>query len=372
MKRIETGDPEQLAYEEPLGFDGLFYGVLALFGLGLPPVLYARGHFGGSIDWARDSWLVKAMIVGLAGTWLLFTLRAFLRAFRRISFVIDRRTRTLRTRSWWPFPPGKPKSLASFHLVSTSEVAVPGPLASSIPTSRVLVALAESGGARPFGIAVGELFPMRTLAEDVARFIGFDLIDGTSVTPKVIPAVEVGRFLRGSVSGTEMPRFVDAPPAQSTLSVTNPSGGLRVEFPTGNPGCFRLLVGVVLGILAIIVYGAFHEESLNRWLAYPLFGGVAIVVLLIAASGSMPVRTVIEAGVDGLRIIRYRPFGKKQIALKPEAIRGFDAGELAFTIRWESAQWHTLALSKGEREWLARALGDALKAPVVLAPAESA
>jgi len=115
-----------------------------------------------------------------------------------------------------------------------------------------------------------------------------------------------------------------------------------------------------------VVSAAFWAQSLSQWLVYPLFGGVAMFVLMIFGSGSMPARTVLEAGVDGLRIIRHRPFGTKRIALRPVSVRGFQTGKLSFTIRWESGQWQTLGLSTDESAWPAEALGNALGAPVVI------
>ncbi|MFN0128921.1 MAG: hypothetical protein ACKV19_19795 [Verrucomicrobiales bacterium] len=367
MRRIQTGDQEQLAYEEPLGLGSLYYAALALCGFGLPIFLLARSGSRGILGIGNsggDFWLEKVIALALAGAWLLFTLRAVSRAFRRLAFVIDRREQTIRTRSWWPFPPGHAKPLASFNLVAVGEISIPGPLASSIPTRQTTVALVDLKIGKPLRFAIGDDSPMRTLAEDVARFAGFDLIDTTAEEPVVIPVAEVGRVFSPVAAGSQEPWELRALPPHSTLAVSPASGGLRIEFPKGNAGCFGTLVCSLLGVLSVIVYTAFHAESLNQWLIYPIFGGVAMIVLMIAGAGSMPVRIVLEATVEGVRIIRYGPFGKKLISLRRDAIRGFLTEGIAFTIRWENGEWSTLELSPGERAWVADALSAALRAPV--------
>lgn len=366
MKKLDTKNPDQLAYAEPPGFDALFYGALALVGVGLPCWMHSQGRLGNERAFSMESGWETALLLLLAGAWLMFTLRALQKAFRRVAFVIDRREKTVRTRSWWPFPPGHARPLESCRFVGISKVAIPGPLASSIPTSRTIISLVDAAREHHWRIAIGEEDSMRTLAEDVARFAGLDVLDVTGQDPVVTVADEAGRPLRQDAPGTEAPRVLPPIPADSKLVVSNSAEGLRVEFLTGNAGCFRLLVCAVIGILSVIVVNAFRAESLNQWLYYPIVGGIAIVFLMIIGSNSMPVRTVLEASVSTLRISRHGALGTKLITVRPDSLRGLQPGDLAFTIRWDTGQWHTLGLSQAEMTWLAAALSDALAAPVVI------
>jgi hypothetical protein len=235
----------------------------------------------------------------------------------------------------------------------------------------MVVSLVDAAMKRQLRIAAGDDGSLRTLAENVDRFTGFGLLDTTAETPAVIPAADVGRPLRPVPSAAEEPRILRPPPVQSTLTVSNPGGALRVEFAAGNAGCFRLLVCAVIGILAVIGYTAVQAESLNRWLIYPIAGGIAIMLLMIFGSDSVPVRRILEASVSGLQISRHHPFGTKQFTVPPASVREFRTGELAFTIRWDSGQWHTLGLTTDEKTWLAAALSEALAAPVVLEKASA-
>ena len=207
---------------------------------------------------------------------------------------------------------------------------------------------------------------MRTLAEDVARFADLDLLDGTGAEAVVIAAADVGRPLRQVPPEALKLRQLSPLPPHNNLNVSTAANRLRVEISTGNIGWFCALACAIVGILSWITVSGLRAESLRQWLIAPIFGGAAMLLLLVFGSTSLPRRSVLEADVNGLRLSRYRLLGKKSLLLRPEALRGLKPGPLVLTVRYESGQWHVHGITSAEMEWLVEALSDALAGHVVL------
>jgi hypothetical protein len=223
----------------------------------------------------------------------------------------------------------------------------------------------------------------RRLAEQVARYLDFDLVDATSGQPVRVAAKNVGKSLREAIRETQKPGELDvlalAPlPPRSRCTCTVDGAWLFLEvprrrfvrvirYPLGmgiSAGAIGALLGFGFGALAAKQPGAWHEHVLPA-LAITL--GFGIVGFLFTALVTLPeafVRYQIEANPAALTVRRRGLIFRRTDEVTSDDLRDLQVscGRLRAIGRERIFQFGNDDLSPAELEWLRAAITKALAA----------
>jgi hypothetical protein len=306
-----------------------------------PGAVFRAIELGGGIFWFSLAWYGRqdklfCIIFGVLGG--LFALKGLLGLLFTRGVSIDGRRG--RARVWRGFLVplwGKTLRLERFDTVCISCKTV-----REGRTYTVMYPVHLAGRGQPEVLTVKrDYLEARRMGEEVAGYLGFDLLDETAAKPVLVPARHVGKSLREVVRATQAPPalrpsapavataparrtggplVVDPPPPSSRCACTVDGGRVVIDIPRqrfiglmGAPVFAGLLVG---GIGALIGFGLVGlackkpgdwNEHLFPGLCITLgFGAFAFVLMFLV--GVLPeafVRYRVEAHPGGLRV-RWR------------------------------------------------------------------
>lgn len=291
MKRVCCSDPERLIFRQRIGW-GIFFA--------LPFYLFFTAV--GGIMWFFNTGDMQHGIGPLIflfffGIWLVFVVATAVHWFGRVGVDIDRHERTVTT-SWgllFPILPAQHRLDAFRTVLLDFQVRQCGK--SKIHEWIVLL----SDGKNSEKIGRGEDYPqMRTVAEEIARFVRLPLIDVSQGEPRLVDLSGPPR--RESLRDRAAPLW---PPTPESTKVNVERVGDEVTFhlPTASIGCFSIWCFIALAYLGFMVF--LGTESHWNWKPMAIYGVIFGLILLFFFALAKPTREVVSADPERVKITTH-------------------------------------------------------------------
>jgi len=302
MKRISSIDPERLSYRQPIGW-GVFFG--------LPFYLFFTAV--GAVMWFAEPIPIHEGIGLLIflfffGIWLLFVVSTAIHWFGRIGVDIDRSTGTVTTSWGLLFPIFPSKHRLDRHQTVLLDFQVRQCGKSKISEYVVLL----SDGADRITLGRGEDYPrMRTVAEEIARFVRLPLLDISDGNPRV---VDLSPVVRRSASMQYRSAPVLSPVPSSAVARAEQLGDqLMFRMPGSGWGCFGMVLLLAAGVCTGLYF--LGNECHWNWKVMAMWGAIAAVLLFILFGFSLPSRKTVIADPKNLTIESHGlVFTSKEVA----------------------------------------------------------
>jgi hypothetical protein len=289
MIRSSNSNPDRLIYRQPIGW-GVF--------IGLPFYLFFTAL--GGLMWFAEPFPVKegvGLLVFLFffSIWMLFVVSTAVHWFGRVGVDIDRSAGTVTT-SWGLFFPLFPSDhrLERFRAVLLDfQVRTCG----KSKIHEYIVVLSDGKDQVKVGRG-SDYAPMRTVAEEIARFIELPLLDVSDGSGRVID-------LRPVVRRTEAAAYRSAPslpmqPAAGTLQFEKHGDQATVQLPTTGIGCFVFFLLFVF--MVVVGLGFLGVECKWNWKVMAIYGGISALILSILGLAAVPTRQSVIADPEKLTI----------------------------------------------------------------------
>jgi len=264
---------------------------------------------------------------------LSFMAFGFVFLFGRGGIVFDKADRTVTT--WWGilFVPLRSKiyQLAEFHAVRLNREKRSSKNATHIVYP---IRLAKAKGELTICEEQDEL-KGRAQAEEIAKFIGFDLVDSTGGLVDVRDAATLGESLRVQTQHSETEVKIDAPPPNMRATFT--AQGNQVSFDLPPPRLTGCLLAPLLGMGLVFTIGLFvffipllngrNTPTHVKWLFGFFFGVLFVLLPLLSILGAVlaKVRRKIPVAADP-SVLRLAT--QQLLLTKTEEIAGADLEEL--------------------------------------------
>ncbi|HET6251926.1 MAG TPA: hypothetical protein VFE47_29845 [Tepidisphaeraceae bacterium] len=363
MKSIATGNPDRIAFRQPLGWGAIISIPFLLVVVAFTLFCWFSPHMG----------LLHPLPHGTAGTLILVGLAAFsflsflsfARGYMRIGTVIDRSAGTVECRSGWMFPiGGQLQSLRFFSQLRIGTITVRQRRADEL--FYVLDLIATDGGP-PARIGRSTNYPpVRDMAEKVGSFLAMPIVDMTASTPVTI--------IPGTAQPIDQPGAPAATSAQLKACVASAPAGRRLLYALIGD---RLLINispshpwVKLTIIALLWLGAaggliyLHAVHIFPWGLVAVYGAPAAFILLVLGSVVWPEWLSIEADRTGIKVKRSGVFlaSRKQLARGQIREIRYDKGFHAFEIiaQGRIIRCQCLSLRAAGVQWTALAIRTAI------------
>jgi hypothetical protein len=304
MRRIETRDPEVLAYRGG-GGGGIIAGLLLLFfGIALAAVSVSEGT--GS--------LIPAIIMGVLGIFILL---------HRTGLEIDERTGTWR--KWWGL--GGPLRRSEGPLTDFERVRIARETRQTKHQRYTVYPVSLEGAGKRFRFVVPRSYEYaRREGEEAARRLKVPLVDASSGAEVVRDPEHLDESLRDRVRrGAES---IDLPEPPPTLVSRYEVDGKTLRFEIPRPGFSSRILPMLLPLVAfeLIVLIAFVLPFAGRgglgegrgvagsiaMIAAIFLASLVPLIVLFAIVGRRRKAVALEASPDLLRIVRG-PAGREDI-----------------------------------------------------------
>lgn len=284
VKRIDRGDSEQLVFRQPLG-----WGVW----IALPFYLAvtAGGAFLFSMQDQRLEGGARVVFLGAIVVWLGLGISTAWLWFSRIGVAVDRR-RGVVTRSTGLFVPIFP---TEYPLPTIDAVAIDLQSRGSGRGKTYEHVVQVKHGMEMVTVARGSDYaPIRTVAEEIARFVNLPLADlgrgdGQLIDLNAQPAPRV----RPTIDARTLPQL-------KNIACEQLGPELRLRYPLDGLGWFTAWLVLLAGAVSFLVF--MWNESKGNWAVIGMFGGILGLVMLILFAAMKPERKSISIDPERLQI----------------------------------------------------------------------
>jgi hypothetical protein len=223
----------------------------------------------------------------------------------------------------------------------------------------------------------------RRLAEQVARYLDFDMVDATSGQPVRVAAKNVGKSLREAIRQTHKPGELDELaleplPPRSRCTCTVDGAWLFLEIPRRRflrvvryplvmglaSGAIGALLGFGFGALAAKQPGAWQEHVMPALAITLGFGGFGFLFTALVTLPEAFVRYQIEANPAGLTVRRRGLIFSRTDEVAADDLRDLQVscGRLRAIVSDRIVSFGNDDLTSAELEWARAAITKALAA----------